>query len=185
MKEVHKHTVYETVPINECWDCTGKHTIGTRWVDINKGDDNKTDDLFAATPPLEALTMLLSTLASTKRHKRLKPDSIDVRRAYSHAPAKRPLYVKLPPEDKEEGKRCKLIKAMYGTRDAANNWEQAYTEFMIQLGFKAGRITPCLFWHPDKTSAPLQGQAVLYLGDNVDGFTHAFKDLGSVCHFTK
>ena len=39
---------------------------------------------------------------------------------------------------------------MYGTRDAANNWEHAHTEFMINAGFRVGNITPCLFWHADK-----------------------------------
>ena len=90
--------------------------IGTRWVDTNKGDDanpdyrcrlvaqdindKQRDDLFAATPPLEALKLLLSVLTSTKQSKTWKLDSIDVRRAYFHAPANRPLYVRLPPEDK-------------------------------------------------------------------------------------
>ena len=39
MKEINKHTVYEKVPIEECWTNTGKDPIGTRWVDVNKGDD--------------------------------------------------------------------------------------------------------------------------------------------------
>ena len=39
---------------------------------------------------------------------------------------------------------------MYGTRDAASNWESAYTEFMIESGFTVGSVTPCLFWHPNK-----------------------------------
>ena len=64
------------VPIEECWANTGKEPIGTRWVDVSKGDeanpeyrsrlvaqeikrDNR-DDLFAATPPLEAKQMLMS-----------------------------------------------------------------------------------------------------------------------------
>jgi hypothetical protein len=39
MKEVNKHNVYVKVPIEECWANTGKEPIGTRWVDVNKGDD--------------------------------------------------------------------------------------------------------------------------------------------------
>ena len=38
---------------------------------------------------------------------------------------------------------------MYGTRDTANNWEHAYTEFMVTSGFSVGNITPCLVWHKD------------------------------------
>ena len=35
---------------------------------------------------------------------------------------------------------------MYGTRDAAQNWEHAYTEFMINEGFVAGKSNPCIFY---------------------------------------
>ena len=39
MEEFRKHGVYVKVPIQQCWDRTGKNPIGVRWVDINKGDD--------------------------------------------------------------------------------------------------------------------------------------------------
>ena len=38
MAEVYKHGVYEKVSLAECYDKTCKQPIGTRWVDINKGD---------------------------------------------------------------------------------------------------------------------------------------------------
>ena len=85
MKEFAKHEVYRKVPIKECHDKTGKEPIGTRWVDINKGDEatpeyrsrlvaqelnqEKRDDIFAATPPLEVLRLMLSILASTRARK--------------------------------------------------------------------------------------------------------------------
>jgi hypothetical protein len=37
--ELAKHGVYQKVPITECWNKTGAAPIGTRWVDVNKGDD--------------------------------------------------------------------------------------------------------------------------------------------------
>ena len=76
MVEFAKHGVYHKVPIQECWDKTGKAPLGIRWIDINKGDDkdeeyrsrlvakeikkDNREDLFAATPPLEAKKMLFS-----------------------------------------------------------------------------------------------------------------------------
>ena len=39
MGELAKHTVYEKVPLEECWNTTGAAPIGTRWVDVNKGDE--------------------------------------------------------------------------------------------------------------------------------------------------
>jgi hypothetical protein len=163
LQEFNKHEVYVKVNIKECWDTTGKPPIGTKWIDINKGDaDNpdyrsrlvaqeiKTDKreyLFAATPPLEALRMLLSAVMTQEVNKgaKLKLDFIDVKRAYFHALAKRDVYVKLPQEDREEGKCGKLNKAMYGTRDAALNWEEAYCDFMEKNGFTRGKCNPCLF----------------------------------------
>ena len=75
LSEVHKHSVYKKVPITQCIERTGRKPIGTRWVDINKGDDenpnyrsrivaqefnsHKRDDLFAATPPLEAINVII------------------------------------------------------------------------------------------------------------------------------
>ena len=43
MKEIYKREVYSKVPISEAWLITGKGPIGTRWVDVNKGDDSNPD----------------------------------------------------------------------------------------------------------------------------------------------
>ena len=94
--------------------------------------DNRTD-LFAATPPLEAKKILFS-LATTEgvgcfvnRHKGMKLDVMDVSRAYFHAPCERNVYIVLPEEDAEQGMCGKLKMSMYGTRDAARNWEETYS----------------------------------------------------------
>ena len=41
MREARKEemqNVYTKVPVQECYEATGKGPIGTKWVDINKGD---------------------------------------------------------------------------------------------------------------------------------------------------
>ena len=76
IEEVRKQKGYKMVSISECLAKTGKKPIGVIWVDINKGDDDnpnyrsiivaqevnnyKRDNTFAATPPLEAIKVLLS-----------------------------------------------------------------------------------------------------------------------------
>ena len=76
MKEFREHQVYFKVPMSECWDVTGKEPVGVKWIDINKGDEEKPklrcrlvaqefnpsakDSIFAATPPLEAKKALFS-----------------------------------------------------------------------------------------------------------------------------
>ena len=109
--------VYEYATLDECKRVTGKSPIGTRWIDINKGDSTKTNyrsrlvakefkvdvrpDLFAATPPTECLRLLLSKASEHKDNKVLY---IDVSRAYFYAKSVRPTYIKLPPED--DGSHC-------------------------------------------------------------------------------
>ena len=89
--------------------------------------------------------MSLSSLPSAPRDKTWKLDSIDARRAHFHAKTKSEVFAKLPEEDAEEGKCGKLVKAMYGTRDAAHNWECEYVEFMKGAEFEQGMATPCVF----------------------------------------
>ena len=60
----------------------------------------------------------------------MKLEFVDIRRAYFHSAARRDIYVDLPPEDAEPGMCGKLVKAMYETRDAAQNWEYEYSAFM-------------------------------------------------------
>eukprot|EP00959_Pyramimonas_sp_CCMP1952_P395917 8295733-Pyramimonas_sp.AAC.1 len=36
---------------------------------------------------------------------------------------------------------------MYGTRDAASNWEDCYMDFAFEVGFKSGVASPCVFKH--------------------------------------
>ena len=65
-----------------------------------------------------------------KRKQGLKLDFIDIRRAYFHAPARRDIFIELPEEEREIGYCGRLLKSMYGTQDAASNWEHAYMELM-------------------------------------------------------
>ena len=80
----------------------------------------------------------------------MKIDFIDIRRAYFHAKCRRELYISLPDEDWEEGMCGKVNKSIYGTRDAAQNWEEEYNDFMVSVGFKRGLASPCVFYHKSR-----------------------------------
>ena len=82
-------------------------------------------------------------------------DVIEIRKAYFHAKATRAVYVELPEEDQEEGMCGKQNKSLYATRDAAQNWEAAYTKFMTEIGFVAGKSSPCVFYHNDRDIRPV------------------------------
>jgi len=60
------------------------------------------------------------------------------------------VYVELSREDFEDGKCGLLKKAMYGTRDAVQNWELEYKEMMQEAGFKQGSYSACVFYHEQK-----------------------------------
>ncbi len=104
-----------------------------RWVDVNKGDDIHPEvrsrlvakeigkgnnmGLFAATPPIEAKTVLFSAaftegIGFEMGTWETELDFIDVRRAYFHAEARRAVFVKLPEESFEEG-TCGSLKKCY------------------------------------------------------------------------
>ncbi len=144
--------------------------ISTKWIDQNKGDEMDPNyrarlvareinrcvrnDLFAATPPLESLRLILSRCAAHQYADRGEDNFVimynDVKRAYFHAPAQRPIYVKIPMEDFEPGDEDMvgmLNLFLYGTRDAAKNWAAKYTEVLLAAGFKAGLASPCNFFH--------------------------------------
>ena len=115
--------------------------IGVRWVDVNKGDSEepeyrsrlvgrefavgKDDALYAATPPLEALRIIISHAATIPES---GPERViminDVRRAYFYAKIKRDVFIELPKEDPKYGTGLlgKLKLCLYGTRDAAKGW---------------------------------------------------------------
>jgi hypothetical protein len=54
-------------------------------------------------------------------------------------------------------------------------WFQGLAAEASAMCFPLARVR---FWHPDKESAPLQGQAVIYLGENVEAFRREFARFG-------
>ena len=80
----------------------------------------------------------------------MKLKFMGIKRAYLQAEAKRDIYVELPEEDMEEGVCAKLVKAMYGARDAAHNWEHTYRKAHDELGFQVGRASPCVMYNPHR-----------------------------------
>ena len=146
----------------------GGKCIKTRWIDVNKGDSQRPnyrsrlvgkeyktyvdDSLYAATPPLEALRLIMSR-AATSNNKPRELTINDVRRAYFYAQATRELYVELSAEDSEYGRGDKVGRlrlCLYGTRDAALNWQDTLSGHLINIGYKRGRGFSSVFVHEEK-----------------------------------
>ena len=120
-----------------------------RWMDCSR-----------ETPPLEALRFLIHEAATVRAHEPLGSKVLmiyDVSRACFEAPAIRNVRVEIPAEDRDEGDRKhdrvgNLRMRLYGTRDAAMNWQEEVAKLMIKNGFRRGRYNPFLYHHKGKGS---------------------------------
>ncbi len=119
---------------------------------------------FAPAPPLEALRTVLS-MAMTRvgahqpiwdpsSDRRQQTSFVDVSRAYFNAKVDRekaPCFVALPPEDAESETMCgELVRHMYGTRIAADGWQEEYSTLLVRLGSRQGLASPNVFYHHDR-----------------------------------
>ena len=126
-----------------------------------KAADMSGKSYFAPAPPLEALrTVICMAMTRAKNHipdwnpespTRVQISLIDVKRAYfnasidAHAPA---TFVELPKEDPDCVDKCaRLLRHMYGTRAAADGWQEEYSTLLVNLGFKQGDASPNVFRH--------------------------------------
>ena len=71
---------------------------------------------------------------------------------FFEAKATRKVCIELPDEDKTPENIRKdnvglLQMSLYGTRDAATNWQEEVAKEMLSWGFERGRYNPCLYYH--------------------------------------
>ena len=167
--------VYEKVDEKEAVAKYGITPVDTKWIDTDKAFEGepmqirsrmcarefKSDDrpdLYAGTPPVEAFNAIISVAANNKNTFSIM--HIDVSRAYFHAKAQRPVLIRLPVEDRmgaDAGKVGLMKKSMYGTRDAASNWERDWQGHVQKWGFQLGLSSKNLFHQKE---------------DRVSGLTH-------------
>ena len=98
-------------------------------------------------PPLQALRLLVSEAATYLASCASTAGKVfltnDVARAFPEAPIRRDVCMELPLEDLDEGENPGeyvglLQMSLYGTRDAATNWQELVAEEMQKIGFKRG-----------------------------------------------
>ena len=195
-----RYEVWTPVPISECYQETGTGPIGSRWIDLNKGDEARPnyrsrlviqevrsahiEAIFDATPPLESVRMLLSLqrtgAATDRKGRRKKVMFIDIRRAHWTARIYRKVYVRLPEEaGLPEGVCGRLNKAMYGCRDAAACWEIEITDFFTCNGFTPGLGSPVLFVNMTRDlQVSIHGDDITSLGfeDNLQWLRERLSD---------
>ena len=174
IEHIREKDVYKKITRKEAQE-RGIKVVGVRWIDVNKGDEKSPkyrsrlvakefrtkeqegENLFAGTPPLEALKALVSDAATVTAEKPRGGSLMiaDVSRAFFEAKAKRLVCVELAEEDRtEEDKKMDrvglLAKSMYGTQDAAANWQEEVAKEMRGWGFRRGRYNPCVYTHIER-----------------------------------
>ena len=96
--------------------------------------DKRIDGLFAGTPLLEALRFLVHEAATVEGEEEENVIMVnDVARAFFEAKAIRKICVELPDECAEScgGHNVGLLRqSLYGTRDAAMNWQEEVAKEM-------------------------------------------------------
>ena len=175
IKIIETMKVWEKIPRSQI--PAGMKTIGTRWVDVNKQDEENplyrsrlvgqeikrgsgVDEFFAAMPSLSTLKKLLAIAVTSKLSDstgqvpktgtRKLLGFLDVKRAHFYSEATREIYVELPSEGKTESDGDvvgRLKRSLYGTRDAPLNWELTIRKIMMKLGFTQGKSNPCIYYH--------------------------------------
>ncbi len=132
-----------------------------------KARDKSGATFFAPTPPLEALRSVISLAATTvgswkpcydpDSEDRMQISMLDISRAYFNAEVDEDAntYVQLPKEDEDCEDMCgKLVRHMYGTRAAADGWQEEYSVFLVdELDFRQGTSSPCVFRHKTRQIA--------------------------------
>ena len=168
---VGSHDVCDKVPLEECWQSTGKGPVKAKQIDMSKAGEvhheyrsrvvakemqiYKHLHLFAASPPLDAKKAVCQQpvtegFGHSQRHPEsgMKINFVDIRRAFFQAAAIREVIVELSGDDYEKGMCGKPKKSMDSTRDAAQNWGETHTQIVIDSGFERGQSSPCVFWTP-------------------------------------
>ena len=107
-------------------------------------------ELYASTPPLEALKIELSEIETGEREGKVLA-LVDVRRAYFYAPARRKVSVELPPEDYQPGDEhmCGLLRySLYRTRDAPQSGKRIDEEKRVPVGVERPHQGERTSWQP-------------------------------------
>ena len=141
----------------------GRNVMKGRWVYDNKYDDQgvmkKAKARFVAKGFSQVYgqdyTETFSPTAHFKTFKTLlalsagKPKSDvrlwDVSTAFLNAPAETEMFCEMPEGYRQNGKVLKLLKTLYGTKQAGRNWYLLFTNVLKKIGFVQSRADNCLF----------------------------------------
>jgi hypothetical protein len=152
---MHTHSVWTLVdrppdikPMQNRWTFANKYDISGRLVGrkarlVAKGFTQIPGvdyfETYASVVRYESLRMNLAIAAANN----MEAWQVDYVGAYLNANNQAPTYMEEPEGYKtDQGKVCRVTKALYGTMDGATNWFEALDEEMTELGYYQSKADP-------------------------------------------
>ena len=158
--------VYEVVDRSEVELNPESVMLSAKWVITNKGtvkypkpkarlvarefvsDAIDRDTLFSGTPARSLISRAATLRSSAKKFKIML---LDVTAAFLYGFSERPLFMEIPKEDPaSENPRliARLVRSLYGTRDAPQLWAKHVCGTLRELGYEETKGAPGVFWNP-------------------------------------
>lgn len=111
------------------------------------------NETFAPTLKYKSLRTLLALAASND----YEIQHMDVKTAFLNATIREELYMEVPPglQGQTQGMVCKLLKALYGTKQAPHEWNAELDGTLVAIGFKATGSDPCIYVKVSTTGNPI------------------------------
>src|SRR4051812_5132182 len=160
----------DSILTNETWEITdrpyGCKPIGCKWVFkkklrpdgtiekykarlVAKGYAQKEEEDFFDTYSLVARLTTIRVLLSLAASHGLLIHQMDVKTAFLNGELKEEIYMQQPDGfvmDGQEGKVCKLVKSLYGLRQAPKQWHDKFNETLTSVGFVVNEADKCVYY---------------------------------------
>lgn len=152
---------------NETWKLVklpeGKKAIDNRWVYKIKHNPKGEIDRFKARLVIRGFTQeygidynetfspvvkftSIRTILAIAAARNLKLKQFDVKTAFLYGTLNEEIYMCQPKGfNDESGRVCKLIKSLYGLKQASRCWNEKFSNFIKKFNFKQSEVDPCVF----------------------------------------
>lgn len=129
--------------------------------------------------PVMRFTSVRAILA-TAAAKEMTLKQFDVKTAFLYGELSEDVYMRQPVGyENDDNKVCKLIKSLYGLKQASRVWNKKFTAFIEEFHFKPTESDPCVFVRQEEGSYTLLG---IYVDDGLIAATNE-KDIKPVIEF--
>uniref|UniRef100_A0AAV1U342 Polyprotein n=1 Tax=Peronospora matthiolae TaxID=2874970 RepID=A0AAV1U342_9STRA len=160
MKSLEEHSTWKLVDMPP-----GKKAVGWKWVFKIKRDPSGEIIKFKARLVSKGLTQRpgiyynetfapvarkesISTVLAIAAAEDLEAENVDVDTAFLYGEVEEEIYMDQPDGFEDEGsptKKCLLQKALYGTKQAARQWNNKLSQHLDNQGFKSSTADPCVY----------------------------------------